>query len=96
MVHDFDRPVNVTGYDSEDGSKVFQTVTGVLDNDHPQTVNPYLMLIYKYIHLDYLEHHLMCSMQCRMNGIKVSETTKYHRKGPDESTHDLQVGYPSD
>ena len=34
VVHDFDRPVNVTGYDPEDGSKVCRTVTGVLSYYH--------------------------------------------------------------
>ena len=34
VVHYFDRPVNVTGYDPEDGSKVCRTVTGVLSYYH--------------------------------------------------------------
>ena len=40
VVHDFDRPVNVTGYDPEDGSKVCCTMTGLLVYDHPQTDKP--------------------------------------------------------
>ena len=35
VVNYFDRPVNVTGYDPEDGSKVCLTVTVVLAYDHP-------------------------------------------------------------
>ena len=34
-VHDFDRPVNVTGYDPEDDSKFCRNVTDVLAYDHP-------------------------------------------------------------
>ena len=45
MVHDFNRPVNVTGYDPEDGSKVCCTVTVVLAYDHPHTGNPYFLVI---------------------------------------------------
>ena len=35
VLHGFYRPLNVTGYDPEDGSKVFRIVTGVLNYDHP-------------------------------------------------------------
>ena len=35
MVNYFDMPVNFTGYDPEDGSKVCRTVTAVLAYDHP-------------------------------------------------------------
>ena len=38
MVHDFDMPVNVTGYDPKDGSKVYRSVTGVLAYYHPQNL----------------------------------------------------------
>ena len=91
MVHDFDRPVNVTGYDPEDGSKVCRTVTGVLDYDHPQTSKLYLLVINQAIHLYHLGHHLMCPMQRRTNGIKYNETTKYQIKEAEKSTHALQV-----
>ena len=63
MVHDFYRPVNVTGYEPEDGSKVFWNVTVVLAYDHPHNGKPYLLVINQDIHLDHLEHNLMCLMQ---------------------------------
>ena len=45
VVHDFDRPVNVTGYDLEYGNRVCRTVTGVLDYDQHQTSKPYFLVI---------------------------------------------------
>ena len=83
MVHDFDMPVNLTEYDPEDGSKVCRTVAGFLDYDHPQTGKPYLLIINQAIHLDHLEHHLMCPMQYRTNGININEIPKYQSKAPD-------------
>ena len=91
VVHNFDRPVNVTGYDPEDGSKVCWTVTVVLAYDHPQNGKPYLLVINQAIHMDHLEHHLMCPMQCKANGFNINDTPKYQSKAPDESTHNLQV-----
>ena len=96
VIHDFDRPVNVTGYDPEDGSKFFRTVTGVLAYYHPQTGESYLLVINQAIHLDNLEQYLMCPMQCRTTGIKINETLKYQSKATDGSTHDLQVEDPYD
>ena len=83
MVHDFDRPINVTGYDPDDGSKFCRTVKGVLDYDQHHNSKPYLMVINTAIHLDHLEHHLMCTMQCRTNGIKMNEKPKYQSKAPE-------------
>ena len=96
VVHDFYRPVNVTIYYPEYGSKVCCTVTGVLAYNHPQTGKPYLFVINQAIHLDHLEHHLVCKMQCRKNWIKINETSKYQSKAPDKSTDALQVEYLSD
>ena len=71
-------------------------MAGFLDYDHPQTGKPYLLIINQAIHLDHLEHHLMCPMQYRTNGININEIPKYQSKAPDESTHNLQVEYLSD
>ena len=62
---------------------------GVLASDYPQTGKPYSLVINQYIYLDNLEHHLMCPMQCRNNGININETPKYQSKATYESTHDL-------
>ena len=94
MVHNFDRSVNITGYDPKDGSKVSRTVTVFFSYDKPQTSKPYLLVINQDIQLDHLEHHLMCPMQCRTNGIKINETPKYQIKATYESTHAFQLEYP--
>ena len=84
MIYYFDSPVNVNGYDLEDGSEVCCILIGVLDYNHPQNGKPYFMVFNQSIHLDHLEHHLMCTIQCRENGIKINKTTKYQSKAPDE------------
>ena len=96
VVYDFDRPVNVTEYDPEEGSKCFRNLTGVLDYDHHQTGNPYFLVINQSKHLDRLGNHLMCTIQFSKNRIRIKNTTKYHSKSPDESKQVLQVKYPSD
>ena len=53
VVYDFGRPVNVTEYDPEEGSKCFRNLTGVLYYDHHQTGNPNFLVINQYKHLDH-------------------------------------------
>ena len=52
-LHDFDRPVKVTGYDPEDVSKVFRVVAGILTYYRPHTGKPYFLAINQYIRLDH-------------------------------------------
>ena len=96
MLHDFDRRVKVTGYDTKDGSKLCPTMTCVLAYDHPQTSKPYLMFDNQDIQIYHFEHHLRCPIQCRTNWIKINETTKYQSKAPDDSTNYLQLKDTSD
>ena len=63
MLHDFGRPVNVTEYDTEDGSKVCRTVTSILAYYHPHTGKTYFLVINQAMNFDHLNHHLMCPMQ---------------------------------
>ena len=63
ILHDFDRPINVTVYNPEDGSKCLRTVTAVLDYYHPNTGKLYLLVTNQAISLDHLEYNLMCTMQ---------------------------------
>ena len=96
VVHDFDRSVNVIGYKSEYGSKVCWNMKFVLAYDHPQTSKPYLLVINQATHFDHLEHHLMCPMQFRTNGININDTPNYLSKSPYESTNALKVEDMSD
>ena len=73
MVHGFDMPVNVTGYDPKDGSKFCSSVTGVLAYYHPQNGKTYLLVINQaIIRFDHLESNLIFPMQCRKNEIKIA------------------------
>ena len=95
-VHDFGRPVKVTGYDPSDGTKTCSTIAGVVAYDHPQTGKTYHLVFNQAIHAPHLDHHLLCPMQCRLNDVKIDETPKFLVNDPDEFTHAIAVGDPSD
>ena len=96
IVHDFERPVKVSGYDPREGTKEYRTVTGVVAYDHPQTGQTYMLVVNQAIEVPHLQNHLLCPMQCRMNGVKVDELPKFLAKTPDETMHAVQVVDPLD
>ena len=94
-VHDYRRPVKVTGYDPSVGTKTCSTITGVVAYDHPQTGQVYLLVFNQAIYAPHLDHHLLCPMQCRLNDVKISEVPKFLVNDPDEFTHAIAVDDPS-
>ena len=44
-------------------------------------------MINQAIHIDQLVHHLLCNMQCHLNGVHISEVPKFLAETPSERTH---------
>jgi hypothetical protein len=83
VTHDFDRPVNVTGYDSSLGTvNNCKTVSAAIGYDDPETGEVVVLLIHQSIYIPTLEHNLLCPMQLRMNDVKISEVPKFLTKKP--------------
>jgi hypothetical protein len=74
---DYDRPVIVEGYDPSLGTKTYATVSGALAYDDSMTGKVYHLVIDQAIHIPHLDHHLLCSMQCRVNDVVVDNTPKF-------------------
>jgi hypothetical protein len=55
-----------------------------------------MLVINQAIEIPHLQNHLLYPMQCRLNGVHISELPKFLAKDPDESTHSLQVFDPFD
>ena len=59
--------------------------------DHPQTRQIYLLIFHQCINADHRDHHLLCHMKCRMNGVEINETPKFLLNNPNESSHAIVV-----
>ena len=94
VIHDLNRPVRVSGYDPSDGDKVFRMVNAVVAYDHPITGQVYMLVLNQVIEVPHLDHHLLCPMQCRLNGVLVDEIPKFLAIRPSESTHAISVPDP--
>ena len=62
IVHDFDRPVSVTGYNQKVSHEDARTVTAAAayDNSLGETI---VLVIHQAIHIPRLQHNLLCPMQ---------------------------------
>ena len=93
---DFNRPVSVIGYDEALGTRVYSTVIGVVGYTNPLTGRTLHLVINQAIHILYLDHHLLCPMQCRMNDVLVDETPKFLAQRPTNQMHALTLTDPDD
>jgi hypothetical protein len=79
---DYNRPVSVVGYDESLGSKTYQTVSGVVAYDDPQTRRMLHLIINQAIHIPHLDHHLLCPMQYRVNDVIVNNLPNFFGSRP--------------
>ncbi|KAL3757456.1 hypothetical protein ACHAWU_006663 [Discostella pseudostelligera] len=87
IIQDFERPVEVQGFDPELGTQMFRTVSGVVAYHHPITGECFHLVIHQAIHVPHLEHHLLCPMQCRVNDVTVNDLPKFLAVDPTENKH---------
>ena len=83
--------MEVEGYDRMLGTKRYDTVSGALAYDHPQTGEVLLLVLHQAIHIPHLDHHLLCPMQCRVNDVIVGKTPKFMVANPTDETHALMI-----
>jgi hypothetical protein len=95
IILDYNRPVFVVGYDESLGSKTYQTVSGVVAYNDPQTGRMLHFIINQAIHIPHLDHHLLCPMQCRVNDVIVNDLAKFLATDPTDQTHALTLTDPN-
>ena len=86
---DYNTPVNVHGYDVSLGSKEYQIISGGLTYNHPFSGLRYHLIFHQAIHMPDLDHHLMCPMQLRANGVTVNDCPRMFCDEPDEKSHTI-------
>ncbi len=95
IISDYNRPVSVVGYDESLRSKTYQTVSGVVAYDDPQTGRMLHLIINQAIHIPHLDHHLLCPMQCRVNDVTINDVPNFLAANPTDQTHALTLTDPN-
>ena len=96
IVHDFERPVNVVGYDQAQGTLAvnMKTVSGALAYDDPQTGEVIIIMVHQAVLIPHLEVNLLCPMQVRVNDVKVEEIPKFLAENP--TAHNHAIYFPQE
>jgi hypothetical protein len=96
IIQSYDRPVEIVGYDPQQGLQTFETVSGILEFDHPQDGQVYHLVFHQAIHMPQLDHHLLCPMQCRVNDVTINNVQKNLTHFLSDNMHTLVVQNPDD
>jgi hypothetical protein len=78
VIHDFEQPVRVFGYDEAIGQATnFKTVSAVIAYDHPETGEKYMLTVHQAILIPQMKANLLGPMQLRDNDLHVNDEPKY-------------------
>ena len=96
LIQDFGKAVSVSGWNASAGSTKCLTVSGVVAYNHPHTGVTYMLIWNQAIYLDTMDNHLICLMQCRVQGVTIHDMPKIFVKNPTEHSHAIVVSDPVD
>ena len=91
VIHDHHRLVNVYNNDTKDGHRSFKTVDATVSYQDTQSGQKFILMINKAIYIDGLDNHLLCPMQCHLNGVHIREVPKFLVKSASETTHAIEL-----
>ena len=97
VIHDHYRPVNdVYSYNPKDDYRSAKTVDAAVGFQDPQSGQKFILTINQAICIDGLEKHLICPMQCCLNGVHTSKVPKFLAESPRVTTNDVELADPFD
>ena len=79
IIHDFNRLVNVVGYDPSKGTMTpnYQIVLSAVAYDFPKTGEVFIIDIHEDIFINHLNNNILCPMKMIMHAVKVNYIPKY-------------------
>ncbi len=95
IILDYNQPVSIVSYDKSLLSKTYQTMSGVVAYDDPQTGRMLHLIINQAAHIPHLDHHRLCPMQCRVNDLTINNLPKFLAANPTDQTHALTMTNPN-
>ena len=84
ITNDHNRPVIVFGYDSKDGHKYARTLNAAVFYNNPHSGQNHFLIINQTNQISNFANHLLCPMQCHINGVQISEVTKHLTDSPSD------------
>ena len=92
LIHDYDRPVQVHGYDEGVGEiEACWTVSTVIAYDHPESGDTYMLVLHQAILIPQMENNLLCPLQIRDNDVRVNDEPKFMALTPTDNNHTIVI-----
>ena len=88
--------VNVFRYDPKLGSTCACIVDAAVAYTEPERGLVVILIINQAIGMKGLDHHLLCLMQCCMNGVVINEVPTFLAPAPSKTMHAIQLKSPFD
>ena len=89
VFHDQNRPVNVHSYSPSHRS--VKTVYAAVRYQDLQSRQKLILMINQVICINGLENHLLCPIECHLNGVHISEVPKFLAETPLVTTHAIKL-----
>ena len=93
-LYHWNHPVNVSGCNPENGERLCQKIAVTVAYDNPQSGKFCIFIFHHFIRVNHLNHHMLCTMQCLINGIEVNETPKFLLRQPTDKSRAIVVYDP--
>ena len=90
-IFDYNTPVNVQGYDPALGAWEYSTILGALAFLHQYSLQRYYMVVHQAVHMPDLNHHLLCPLQCNVNGVKGNDCPRNSCVDPADTTNSIMA-----
>ena len=89
IVHNFNFPVNVVGYDPYKGIVTLNcpTVLSAVAYDRPMTGGVFIIEVNQVILIYHLHNKILCPIHMSMYDVKLNDIPKYLTENPTDQTH---------
>ena len=91
VIHGHNIPVNFYNYDPKDGHISAKTVDAAVHCQDLQSAQKFILMIKQTICIDCFINHLLCPMQCHLNGMQISEVPKFLAENPSGTNHAIEL-----
>ena len=88
--------MTVFGYNPKAGLRHVHIVDATIAYKVSETGQLVTLVVNKAIEIKGLDHHLLCLMQCHVNGVLINEVPKFLVPIPHEKMHAIQLENPFD
>jgi hypothetical protein len=94
IIHDIGRRVDILGFTDALGLIELPIDMGAIAYNHPITGKVYIQVFNQAIHCYLMDNHLLCPMQCCINGVVIYETPKICAAALDSLAHSIVIINP--